>query len=619
MSNQIKGKYLKNDQIDGSKILLLNDQAVRALKTDGTEEALLKLNTNNQLVLLKMPVVSADAEADNELVRKSQLDQVVEAEKTRAEGVENELQEQIDTEKERVDAILLAADADKDTFAEIVQLINSVDTDNDSAFAGYVLSNDARVEALETFSIAQVIYVSKSGSDVTGTGGQHRPYLTLTKAFSMITDASPSKRYVVRVAAGSYTESSVALPANVFVVGEQKEAVRITGAVSMGTSFNTGSSTDDRSGFGRVSLLSAVDFNWNTVQSRAGKLYLSDVVMGSTLNLNGYNNAIAQAQFNSCVIFGAITISGINVGVFSNNVCFGNITLNQHPNGGMATLLVASGGYCSGTIRQTTTVNDFNRRCASFLRAFPSENLIVDGPSSYSDFDLTSGSKQGAQSLNGGSLVPLNPIVSQRIVPNVTNSHNLGDWGKQWMFHFAYIHAATGSDLYLITVGEAYNEAGDSAGRTVFIEADGYGLMPNVNGGNVSLKTASVSGTGVRGKVVLDAKEVDLSSTQIKNLAAGTEPEDAVNKAQLDALIQFNKERMTVTAEILEANYLDLQFAAKPNSIVLSVDRLMLHEGYDYSVSLVDGVSRVTFLAPMVEPSEEALEEGDMLTIVYAK
>jgi len=37
----------------------------------------------------------------------------------------------------------LSADADKDSFAEIVSLINSVDTTNDQAFAGYVASNDA--------------------------------------------------------------------------------------------------------------------------------------------------------------------------------------------------------------------------------------------------------------------------------------------------------------------------------------------------------------------------------------------------------------------------------------------------------------------------------------------
>ena len=59
------------------------------------------------------------------------------------------LQTNIDTEKDRIDAILLAADADKDSFAEIVTLINSVDTENDTAFASYVTSNNAAVAALQ--------------------------------------------------------------------------------------------------------------------------------------------------------------------------------------------------------------------------------------------------------------------------------------------------------------------------------------------------------------------------------------------------------------------------------------------------------------------------------------
>ena len=56
------------------------------------------------------------------------------------------------TEKDRIDAILLASNANADTFAEVVTLINSVDTTNDSAFAGYVTSNDA---ALSTELVAR--------------------------------------------------------------------------------------------------------------------------------------------------------------------------------------------------------------------------------------------------------------------------------------------------------------------------------------------------------------------------------------------------------------------------------------------------------------------------------
>ena len=55
----------------------------------------------------------------------------------------------LNTEKSRIDAILLAADANADTFAEVITLVNSIDTTNDQAFAGYVLSNDARSATIE--------------------------------------------------------------------------------------------------------------------------------------------------------------------------------------------------------------------------------------------------------------------------------------------------------------------------------------------------------------------------------------------------------------------------------------------------------------------------------------
>ena len=58
-------------------------------------------------------------------------------------AIESGLDGKISTEKGRIDAILNGSQADKDSFAEIVTLINSVDTTNDTAFAGYVTSSNA--------------------------------------------------------------------------------------------------------------------------------------------------------------------------------------------------------------------------------------------------------------------------------------------------------------------------------------------------------------------------------------------------------------------------------------------------------------------------------------------
>ncbi len=424
--------------------------------------------------------------------------------------------------------------------ADAVSALELADSNEATARLNADNALDARIDVLEAFGPDQIVYVAKSGSD-SNTGKQHFPFLTITAAQNAITDASPTKRYAIKVAPGAYTEASLALKANVFIVGEgQKESVRITGAVSMGASFTAGGSVDNRSGIANVTLLSAADFNWNTVQSGGGKLYFSEVVFASTLNLYGYNNATAQAQFNSCVIFGATTISGINVGVFTNNITFQNITLTQHPNGGMATILSATGGNCGGNVSLVSTVNDFNRRCSAFLRGFWSENLIADGPVSYADADLVSTSKQGAQSLNGGQIVPLTPVVShdltaQMIVPRNTNAHNMGDWGKQWFWNFGYVHASTGTDLFLISYPATF--APDSAGKSIGIYTDGAGLQENVDGGEIVLETAAVSGTGVRGKIQLNGRFIDVTLKQVKNLADGTDANDAVNKGQLDAAI----------------------------------------------------------------------------------
>ena len=94
----------------------------------------------------------------------SSIDARVSAEHVEHASVEAVLDGKISTEKGRIDAILLAADADKDTFAEIVSLINAVDTTNDDAFAGYVLSNNASVDSIELALSAEI---AATNDDVT--------------------------------------------------------------------------------------------------------------------------------------------------------------------------------------------------------------------------------------------------------------------------------------------------------------------------------------------------------------------------------------------------------------------------------------------------------------------
>jgi len=65
---------------------------------------------------------------------------------TRA-AADTTLQGNIDSEAARIDAMLNLSTADADSFKEIVDLINSVDTVNDNAFGTYVAANDAALAA----------------------------------------------------------------------------------------------------------------------------------------------------------------------------------------------------------------------------------------------------------------------------------------------------------------------------------------------------------------------------------------------------------------------------------------------------------------------------------------
>lgn len=197
MAQQIKKKFIQNDAVDGQKLKLQKDQSIRGQKQDGSEVELLKMDGSDKLVSggkelsfkevvdaqvselqgkldseeasrisgdetlqsnldaeqsareqadqdLQSSISSEESRAESEESRiESKFDEMIASEESARESADASLQSQVDTEKGRIDAILLASDADKDSFAEIVQLINSVDTENDSAFGSYVLSNNA--------------------------------------------------------------------------------------------------------------------------------------------------------------------------------------------------------------------------------------------------------------------------------------------------------------------------------------------------------------------------------------------------------------------------------------------------------------------------------------------
>ena len=197
----------------------------------------------------------------------------------------------------------------------------------------------------------------------------------------------------------------------------------------------------------------------------------------------------------------------------------------------------------------------------------------------------------GASTPNGGNLVSIDygankalsnlvypTAVNNPIIPASTNATNMGDWSKQWFFSFSYVYLSTGTDLYIGSAGTS--AVPDSAGRTVYLQPDQYGVDVNVNGGvldlrsanttgtgisgnvdvntgtsvngnsgSITLTTGTPSGTGTRGVISLDGRQIDANSTKIANLADGTNPNDAVNFSQLSAIVS-GVSNVTATAPL---------------------------------------------------------------------
>ncbi|MBQ4812894.1 tail fiber domain-containing protein [Pseudoalteromonas luteoviolacea] len=102
--------------------------------------------TNNQ----HAADIATSADVEAERVHKL-LDAALFKQKLNAseQGLTADYTAKINEQKDRIDSILHASDADADSFKEIVDLINSIDTESDAAFATYVLENDARSQKIE--------------------------------------------------------------------------------------------------------------------------------------------------------------------------------------------------------------------------------------------------------------------------------------------------------------------------------------------------------------------------------------------------------------------------------------------------------------------------------------
>ncbi|WP_078381367.1 hypothetical protein [Sutcliffiella halmapala] len=202
---------------------------------------------------------------------------------------------------------------------------------------------------------SQTVYVSKGGNDVTGDGTIANPFATIPRGMIAINDASPTKRYSMKVGPGNFVES-FSLKANVVIDGTDPVTTRIgdSGSFININDPSWASSGDHRSGFQNLAIVASnVVFDFTVQSSVEGKLYFMNMRSNFTPVFTAFH-PINQVIIQDSIFFAGYTQNGINM-ILPNTdfINAGVITVNSSPF--TAARLQGIGGGTDGSVVITQT------------------------------------------------------------------------------------------------------------------------------------------------------------------------------------------------------------------------------------------------------------------------
>jgi hypothetical protein len=175
----------------------------------------------------------------------------------------------ITNEKNRIDAILSASNANSDTFAEVVSLINSVDLTNDNAFATFYTASNGRLTSLENATSSYLTSLdgalSSSAQVLNGSGifssSAQLPNGLISSSLGFVATSSystDSASFNSRIISGSAVAGTISSSAQISAFG-----------------YITSSQNVDTSSFVQSSQTSSMSVKYATTASYAENIQIS--------------------------------------------------------------------------------------------------------------------------------------------------------------------------------------------------------------------------------------------------------------------------------------------------------------------------------------------------------
>lgn len=258
-------------------------------------------------------------------------------------------------------------------------------------------TNRAVLDALIAIPVTEVKFVDNTRTDsYTEDGSEMKPFKTIQAAIDSIADASNSKKYMIEIKAGAYTEDLTFKP-YVELKGESKETTKVTG--THGCVFSTGGRLEVRD----ITIRGTITFDKPTGTVPGVSIWIANVWADSIVA--NFKGTVDYLQItNDCLISGNITHHSSHV-LVRDSLVYGNIVTDDQD------LEVPDPVYGDSGTRNISGCgcNNITVRGNSWLEIHDGHtwgSLTSDGASAYLNYDVVSAPENPANVivLNSGNV-----------------------------------------------------------------------------------------------------------------------------------------------------------------------------------------------------------------------